>query len=218
MIVIAIQNPKGGVAKTTTAVNLAGGFQHLYGLKAAIADTDPQRSACEWAADNDSEQGAPVKVIELRTIEEISNIRTNPDFSDYDVILVDGCADGFRQLRAASNVSDLVLFVSQPSPADIKPLGEAVDLVSGRDCKVAFLMTNVDQYETDLKNAVVAALKDAYDLPVFDSHIRRYKAYKETFGVGETIFCDSSYRKPQADIQAVINDCLDLLEIEMEVM
>ena len=45
--IIAIVNQKGGVGKTTLAVNLVRSFQ-LEGFSVVIADSDPQGTARDW--------------------------------------------------------------------------------------------------------------------------------------------------------------------------
>ena len=52
--VIAVINQKGGVGKTTLALNLAAGLGRR--ARTAVADADPQRSISQWIAtgENDS--------------------------------------------------------------------------------------------------------------------------------------------------------------------
>jgi cellulose biosynthesis protein BcsQ len=48
-LIVAVCNQKGGVGKTTTALNLANVFADSSG-RVQVVDADPQRSATEFAA------------------------------------------------------------------------------------------------------------------------------------------------------------------------
>ena len=58
MRTIALISQKGGVGKTTLAINLAAAAQRD-GLQAVIADTDPQQSTYEWYRGRKEEHPLP---------------------------------------------------------------------------------------------------------------------------------------------------------------
>lgn len=64
-IVIAIANQKGGVGKTTTAVNLAAALSHA-GRKLLLVDLDAQANATQWLLGKDGDAGRGVYDVLLR--------------------------------------------------------------------------------------------------------------------------------------------------------
>ena len=55
---IAILHQKGGVGKTTLALNLAAEAQ-ARGVRALVIDTDPQRTTAAWRDSRNEEDGLP---------------------------------------------------------------------------------------------------------------------------------------------------------------
>lgn len=211
MQIIAVQNTKGGATKSTTSVNLAGAF-HKLGFKTALGETDSQGTLREWAAD--AEDGSiQFPVIQLPDRDSILSVRDHKDLADTDILIIDGVANGFREFIAAEKVSDFILIVSQPSPADIKPISELVDVLEGKSTAAAFLLTRVKKGD-DLTDQVRGALSE-FEYPVLESTIRDLKGFKTTFGVGRTVFDYKDYRPAQEDVTAVAREILALMGVEV---
>lgn len=211
MLVIGIQNTKGGATKSTTSVNLARAYQKM-NMVVALGETDPQGTLKEWYADNDAEGNNQAQVIQLLDKSEILGVRDNPALQNCDVLIIDGVANGFKEFLAVSKVADLVLIVSQPSPADIKPVDDLMDILDGRDTRAAFLLTRTRKGD-DLAKQVRAALSE-YGYPVLRNTIRDLKGFKTTFGVGQTVFEYNDYKHAQEDVLLVAQEIITLMEEE----
>lgn len=77
--IIAISNQKGGVGKTTTAINLASGLGYL-GKRVLLIDLDPQGNATQGvgAGNGDSNLTVYNVLLENREIDEVKQKITNP--------------------------------------------------------------------------------------------------------------------------------------------
>lgn len=118
MIVVSVQNVKGGCGKSTTAIHLAAALTAM-GRSVAIADGDPQKSALRWLA-----RRAP----ELRKIEGIDFSKRNMDElkalrkrNVFDYVIIDGrAATRGDALDDFVKASDIVLVPVVGLPMDIE--------------------------------------------------------------------------------------------------
>ncbi|WP_279598257.1 ParA family protein [Methylobacterium sp. J-026] len=115
MQVISIVQQKGGVGKTTLAINVAGALKQR-GLSVMVVDADPQGSATAWAFPR--KLGFEVKA-ELLANGTLSIWLRNILKQRADVILIDTPAGLSSVFRAAVDVADLVLIPCGPSSLDI---------------------------------------------------------------------------------------------------
>ena len=137
---IAVAQRKGGVGKTTLAICLAAELYRRW-RPVALIDTDPQRSACQWA--KPGKLKIPVYETPLAD-QAISNwVRDfNRIAMTYEYIVIDS-APIERALGASIAVSDLVLVPCTPSGLDIEATVrtlEIIDMVRARRPKLLNLI------------------------------------------------------------------------------
>ena len=115
MIVIVVGQSKGGVGKTTVAVNLAGDIVR-YGSSVAVVDADPQGGASHWSRPR--QLSFPVRHHVLTTLNKLVWIR-NVLKTGSDVVVVDLPAGLGPIFETAVMIADLLVVPCGPSSLDI---------------------------------------------------------------------------------------------------
>jgi chromosome partitioning protein len=208
MPVISVLNPKGGCGKTTLSTHLA---RALYdrGHTALLVDSDPQGSARDWHAANESN---PVPLVAL---DRPNNIRTLASLAaSYQFVIIDGAAKLEDMIAAAIRVSDFVLIPVQPSPFDIWGTSDLVDLIKARRevtdgvPGAAFIITR--RLEGTRLGGEIRSALDEYGFPVLATMITQRQIYPQTSAEGLTVF-DSTNQKARDEIDAMTTELLDML-------
>lgn len=124
--IIAVAQGKGGVGKTTLAVSIAAELSRR-GRRVALIDTDPQRSACQWAEPGNLQ--FPVYEISLSDQTVTNWVRElNRVAASYGYVVVD-TAPAARAVGASVAVSNLVIVPCTPSGLDLEATVGTLEII-----------------------------------------------------------------------------------------
>ena len=124
-MIVGVLNQKGGVGKTTVAVDLAACFARSQRRRVLLVDADPQGSALAWSATREAEPPFAIVGLAKPTLH-----RDLPRLArDYDIVVIDGAPRVNDLGRSAILASDYVLIPVQPSPYDVWAAADTVALI-----------------------------------------------------------------------------------------
>ena len=203
-MIIGVLNQKGGVGKTTLAVNIAAALART-GKRVLLIDADPQGSALDWAAVREGDPLFAVVGLPKPSIhKELALVGEG-----YDVVVIDGPPRVTDLARSAIMASDVVLIPVQPSPYDIWAADEVVKLIQEasvfkENLKSVFVI-NRKIANTAIGRDVREAL-EAYDLPTLEASIVQRVAFAEAAAVGKAIYEQDRDGVASQEIEAVVSE------------
>lgn len=180
-IIIAVGCAKGGVAKTTTAMQLAG-LLTRWGRHAVVLDADNTGGATKWAMtamDNSDSLEFPVSPVNQVTLNRELIQRQYPDTW----VIIDTPPSDTGVIQLAFNVADVIIIPTQPSMMDLRLAAETYRAVSS-DSRTAIVLVTRAKLNTRLTNETKEQL-DGLEVTRFETVIRDREAVKGMAGTSQ---------------------------------
>ena len=195
--VIAICNQKGGVGKTTTAINLATSLA-LSGKKILLIDIDPQGNATSGLGiDKHSVKSSiydliideidPRPVIIKTLVENLYLIPSNLNLTGAEVELVGIMGREYRLKKAISGISQEYDFILIDC---LSQLSNTINLVKENlnpNLVIEGVLLTMADYRTNLTNEVINEARNFFKEKVYETVIPRNIRITEAPGFGKPI-------------------------------
>ena len=198
-MILAVGNIKGGVGKTTLAVNIAVALAQR-GRDVLVIDGDDQASAATFAQIR-SELPAAIKIttVQLQGAAIRQQVRQLAD--KYAEIIIDVGGRDTGSLRAALTIADAILVPFQPRSVDLwtaeQIAGLVVEARAVNEGLIAYALLNcADSQGRDNDDAkgALAVIEGIEPLPLV---VVRRKAFPNAFSVGLSVL-EQSPQDPKA--------------------
>lgn len=202
-MIVSFLNQKGGVGKTTLAINVAACLAKA-GQRVLLIDADKQGSASTWAS---LRHETPFQVVSLARANMARDALKLA--ADYDVTIIDGPPHAEEIARSCIAASDFVALPIEPSGLStwasdltVKQVREAQDFKPSLKCGfVVSRKIGNTVIGRDIRNMAAAT-----GIPILAAEIEQRVAFPESLTMGQTIFEWAALGAAAREIEALTRE------------
>lgn len=205
MHIITLAAQKGGVGKTTLAVNVAVAAQAA-GIKTALFDLDPQESATAWSERRTAEL-PHVEPISARRLDQAIDAAAANGFA---LTIIDTPPAAGAEAAAAAQRADLVVIPCRPSLIDLDAIKRTAQLINSTGRTGVVVLNAAPPTATTLLDDA-RMLAEATGLRVARAVLRERSAYRAAWPYGLGVSEHEPKGKAAVEIAVLQNYLLDQL-------
>lgn len=219
--IIAIANQKGGVGKTTIAVNLAHGIAIEQVCKMLLVDADPSASAIKWFR----RRGHAEIPYTLTGGAQVNIHRTLPRLvqeGGYAYAVIDCPAGSSNITRSALMAADLILVPVQPSLLDFDAADDLLPILTQiseakPETKIGVVISRKQSgnntYSREARSAAhrFFQVEDGLPISIFTAEIYNRMDLVRAYSAGKTIFEHRSKSQSVIEFRTLTEEVLQCL-------
>ncbi|HEY6248986.1 MAG TPA: AAA family ATPase [Candidatus Angelobacter sp.] len=204
MKTIALIAQKGGVGKTTIAVNLAVAA----GLTTVLFDLDQQESAVMWSDRRKSD----LPHVEFLTERRLSEGIKAAEQGNCALVIIDTPPAAGPQAYTAAQAADLVLIPCRPSLVDLDAIRRTAQLIKSADVPAFVVFNTAPHSATTLLDDARAIIEQA-GLTAAPVILRERSAYRASWPLGKTVTETQPRGKAAKEISELKNWLFEELQV-----
>lgn len=210
MNVIAVANQKGGVGKTTVAMQLGAALARRH--RVLVVDVDRQQSTVWWA--ENAQDRLP---FDFAGSQHPNILGRLAELTDYEFVLVDtpGSLEDTAVLETVLDAADFAVVPLTPEPLAVDPtLRTLTRLIEPRQLRHGVLLNRIDPRVPGQLGHWQRLLDVDFGVPRFAWHLRQYKAQAEAPVLGQLVSSTRHNRRTEGaicDITSIARELEQLL-------
>lgn len=205
-MIISLVNRKGGVGKSTIAINLCACLPRR-NRTALLIDADPQGSVTQWQSieDNVAFDVKPYPMpLSSRDIDRFSK--------GYDHVVIDSPPALGDIIRSVLEVSDLAIVPVGPSPLDIWSTNETVAMIKetrNHRRKLAAKLLICRKIPRTIIGREAREAVEVYDLGIFETEISQRIAYVQSLISGVSVMQYAPNSEAALEIKSLCDEVFE---------
>lgn len=207
MRTIVFLGQKGGSGKTTLAVNLAAAA-HLAGKRVLLLDTDPQRSALQWATarriyeiDKKNDLAQPLQAEFVLTSQIEKSIKSAQD-RGFEYCFIDTAPHLTPGSTRVAEFSDIALVPCRPTALDIGTMKSTTDILRAAKIKELVVLSSCNYRASETQEASNSLSE--YGLAVSPICLSARVAYSRSIASGRSVLDFHGQKKAVTAVDEIL--------------